>query len=144
MPRLTKALAGLVILISITISSSCKKEKDPIYSIEGLWIGAYTSDDVPSQAPQFYAFTIKPGGSLVVESQVGPNHYFGVGSWVLTSDTLKCNYTYLSTPLGNHIAQTTTSIYSNKEGTLSDGVWKDVNDSDPNAGSGAFSLSKVK
>ena len=135
-------LVSLFLLSAVLIFSSCEKEEtDPTYPIEGLWIGTYKYDPgvSPNQNSQYFSFVIKPGGSLIVESQDGAASYFARGSWTLSGTTLTCNYTFTTSVNSVPLSQTATATYE-KSGKLVSGKWNNTSNVNEK---GTFSLDRV-
>ncbi|MEX6686097.1 hypothetical protein QTN47_01245 [Danxiaibacter flavus] len=135
-------LCSLLLLSFLTISFySCKKDTDKPYptTIEGLWIGTYTVNEL-TQDPQFYSFSIKPGGDILVEGKGGDDvTYYSAGTWKLSNDTLKAEIHSINVNV--KVTQSLTAIFDPMNRKLKNGVWKDI------AGaslSGTFQMDKVK
>jgi hypothetical protein len=138
---------NLLFLLSITLCLffSCKKEhpKPPESkkTIEGLWIGSYTVDGDPQQAPSYFSFIIKPEGKLVVESHPQGVQHFATGTWILNADTLRCTYVYLTTQQGYKVEQTATAIYNRPDDRLTSGTWKNIG---APGGTGKFTMKEIQ
>lgn len=133
-----KILSVLVITLFLI---SCKKDCDtptPTYPIEGLWIGTYTVDNLPSQGSLYYSFIIKPNGEVLTEGKGGDGvTYYAAGTWELTDNTFTATYTSINFK-GLPVQQSATATFSNT-GTLTNGTWEDINNPNGPALSGKFS-----
>ena len=135
------ALAAVVFQLS-----SCAKESTPkvvTYPIEGLWIGTYTADGITGES--FYSFIIYPDHSLVTRGKgFDGNYYYSSGIWTLSSDNVFSGTTVsfvtpvAGTGLSNPVTQTITATFSNT-GTLTNGIWKDVINSNDKPLTGTYS-----
>lgn len=120
-----KKIFSVLFLLSSVFIISCEKDcPAPTYPIEGLWIGTfnYTPGTNTNQNPQYFSFTIKPGGALIVESQDAGINYSATGIWELNGNTLNCKYTYPTSVTGTVLYQSAAAVFSNK-GKLTDGVY---------------------
>ena len=132
-------LIFLICTLSISFSS-CEKDTETISStIEGLWIGTYTSDSAPQEGSKYFSFIIKPGGKLIVESHPQDVQIFAYGTWTLNGNILSCDYTYPNPIQGFPIRQTATANYD-QNGKLTSGVWTSIGIS---GSTGKFSLNEV-
>ena len=117
----------LIFFLSL-IMLSCEKEVDspPVtHSVEGLWIGTYTTDQFPQYGSLYYSFIIKPGGKLLTEGKASNGAtYYSAGTWTLNSDTLRCTYTTINFP-DVAVTQSAKFVFNSSEGTLTAGTWKD-------------------
>ena len=136
-------LVNLVFFINL---SSCTKDNavpttTPTYPIEGLWIGTYNSDQVPSQGDLYYSFIVKPDGSILTEGLGGDgNMYYARGTWTLTSDTVfAATIVTFVTPGPYPVTQSIKASFS-KEGKLNNGTWEDTNNPNGPAKNGKFPI----
>lgn len=125
--------------------SSCEKENTQqaaaSTNIQGLWVGTYSINGQTGLGMQFYAFTIKPDGTMVNESNYTGQQHFSVGPWSLKGDTLTCTYTTVyGYPQHIGITEIGTAFFNRTNNTLV-GTWRNV---PPLAGSGPFILTKVE
>ena len=99
------------------VFTSCKKESNPTYSLEGYWVGKYGSGSaVPTSG---YSMLIEPGGVLTVaDGSTISSSSKAVGTWTLTGNIFKATYTYQN-------GGSTFSIQANfsNSGKLTDGTW---------------------
>lgn len=89
---------GAVLLLAATLFTACKKD-DPVYPIEGLWVGKYGSGT--STPANGFSMVVESGGKVTVAD--GDNitsSSKAAGTWTLTGNVFKATYTY-STPGGN-------------------------------------------
>ena len=104
-------------LVLCFVFTSCKKESNPAYSLEGYWVGKYGSG---SAAPTSgYSMLIEPGGVLTVaDGSTISSSSKAIGTWTLTGNTFKATYTYQN-------GGSTFSIQANfsNSGKLTDGTW---------------------
>jgi hypothetical protein len=116
------------IFLSAFLLSSCTKESINSYPIEGLWIGTYSVDGLPSQGEYFYSLAVYPDGKLLTKSYApdGKDH-FSSGTWSLSSDnTFKATIVTFSPNSGSTaITQEMTATYSTS-GRLTNGTWSDT------------------
>lgn len=114
------ALAAFVFAVA-----SCKKDPPVKYPVEGLWIGTYTVDRSPNQAPLFYSFSVKPDGTILTESKGGDGvSYYSEGTWTLTGDQFSFAITTINVePLP--IKQSGKLTFHNS-GKMTEGTWEDV------------------
>ena len=119
--KLFALLFGLVIL-------SCTKDDDDNttnFTVTGLWIGTYTTDQFPQNPPLYQNFVIKPDGKMLTEGKVGSGAtYYSAGTWTLVNDTLRCTYTTINFP-NVTVTQSAKFYYNKANGTLSSGTWRD-------------------
>ena len=112
-----KFVTVFAVLSLVLIFSSCKKEKDPVYSIEGYWVGKYGSGSATPASG--YSMLVEPGGVITVAdgSKISPS-IKAVGTWTLTGNVFKATYTYQN-------GGSTFSIQANfsNTGKLTDGTW---------------------
>ena len=139
--------------ISLTIVSfifvlilSCTKETTtiptpcptPTYPIQGLWIGTYSVDQLPSQAPQYFSYVIKPDGTIICESVGASQKYYSAGTWTITGTAFTSTYTSFSYPSGQGPATQTASATYDNSGKLTTGIWRNSPIS-----SGTFTMTRV-
>ena len=112
-----KFVTVFAVLSLVLIFCSCKKEKDPVYSIEGYWVGKYGSGSATPASG--YSMLVEPGGVITVAdgSKISPS-IKAVGTWTLTGNVFKATYTYQN-------GGSTFSIQANfsNTGKLTDGTW---------------------
>ena len=120
-------LPGFILLFT-TFAFSCTKENADTtkpHHLPGLWIGTYTTDQFPQQAPLYYSFIIKPDGTLLTEGKVSNGTtYYSSGAWTLNGDTLRCTYTTINFP-NVKVTQSAKFFYNASAGTLTSGTWRD-------------------
>lgn len=130
-----KSFAGILILLtSVLVQPGCTKDNDdngggnnqcpdPVYPVEGLWVGTYTLDQEPTQPALFYSFVVYPGGDLMVAGKGADGvTYYSKGNWTLSGAIF--NYTLQTFPPHN-IQQEGNLTYSNN-GTMTSGTWEDT------------------
>lgn len=102
-------------------SSSCP---DPVYPVEGMWVGTYKVDQNSAQPALPYILFVKPGGKLLTESMGGNGvlHYSS-GSWTLNGAQFTFNIQTF--PASGNIEQSGTLVFSNT-GVMSSGTWNDT------------------
>ena len=141
-----KLIATALALISLTIiQSGCEKDSDDpdtsSTSIEGLWIGSYAVDGQPGAGLRYYSLIIKPDGTVINDTKAENQQHLAPGTWTLTGDSFTCTTTCVyGLPTNIAITQTHTATFDKANGTLTNGIWKNV----PLIGSGTFTLTKVK
>lgn len=113
---------------------SCKKDSvaATTYPIQGLWVGTYTNYN----GTYFFSFSVYPDGTVSYTSK-GPNNtsFFATGTWTLTGATF--SFSVIESHTGD--SQSGTAVYSNSNGTLSNGVIADAT-----AGTtGTWSMNKI-
>ena len=133
-----------LVLIGIQLSS-CEKESTQqaaaATSIHGLWVGTYSINGQTGLGMQYYAFVIKPDGTMINESKYTGQQHLSVGPWTLSGDTLTCTYTTVyGYPQHIGITEIGTAKFDRTNNTLT-GTWKNV---PPLTGSGPFILTKVE
>lgn len=138
------ALTTMAISMVLFQMSSCKKaEAEPPVTpptIEGLWIGTYTTDGHTEFGKQYFSFVIKPDGTLINDTKGDNKQHLNIGTWQMNGGTLSCTFTCVYGVASNiGIAETSTASLDEK-GDLQ-GTWKNI---PPLTGSGTFSLKKVK
>lgn len=114
MKKLFTAFAILSLVFAFT---SCKKEKDPVYSIEGYWVGKYGNGSATPASG--YSMLIEPGGVLMVaDGSKMSSSSKAVGTWTITDNVFKATYTYQN-------GGSTFSIQANfhENGKLTEGTW---------------------
>ncbi|MET0462409.1 MAG: hypothetical protein ABW007_04625 [Chitinophagaceae bacterium] len=130
----SKFLAMLLALSAISYSSCTKEEDEPpptveepkVYQLPGLYIGTYTVNQLPNVAPLRYVLAIEPDGTITTEGLGGDGKtYYHQGTWTLTGTTVKATYKTINRT-SNEVTQSATLTFDEKEGTLNDGTWKDV------------------
>lgn len=154
---------GLFLLLSLIQvgSSSCEKEVlirdtvvlrdtlikmdtvtlDPETEIIGLWIGSYSVDLLPNEAPRYYSFVLKPDHKIIVEGEpLDDQWHYAFGSWNLLDSILTADFTYSTTVQGFPVRQTISATFDKEAGKLKNGIW--VNQGAP-AGAGKFNMLKV-
>jgi hypothetical protein len=112
---------------------------NPVNPIVGLWVGTLTSVNEPSAGPLYYSFDIRSDSTLITQSQgADGNTYYNQGTWSMTDSTFTAQT--ISTTNGNSgVLQTITAVYSKYYGTLSAGIWKNIDGS----GSGTFNMKRI-
>lgn len=148
---ITKFFAGIMLLgISFFMPHGCDKKEavkqmksnpcpDPVYPLEGLWIGYYTVDNEPRHGKQFFSITIKQGGEAVVETEWDRVQHLSPGKWTLEGNDFSCTFTCVyGLPQHIGIVETFDGTWTN-DGKLS-GTW--INEP-PRSGSGKVSLQRV-
>jgi hypothetical protein len=128
--KITKALIPFIMIFFISIIIlSCKKDCPEVINnntVPGLWIGTYTVDQLPSQAPLYYSFIFKPDSKLLTESKGGDGvTYYTQGTWVLNGSDITCTYTSINFPNAN-ITQSAKLTFAPANDSLSAGTWKDL------------------
>jgi hypothetical protein len=103
--------------VMLSLFSSCKKESNPVYPIEGLWVGKYGSGTAtPSSG---FSMVVESGGKITVAD--GDNitsSSKAAGTWTLTGNVFKATYTYS----GGGSTFTIQANWSN-DGKMSSGTW---------------------
>lgn len=101
---------------------SCKKDdtQPTTYSVQGLWTGTYSVNDLPSQGQLFYSFVFYPDGTVVTRGKIpsGTDAY-GYGAWSMSSSNI-----ITCTVVSQGVTQKDTLTYSNT-GVLTNGSWSD-------------------
>ncbi len=112
-----KIISVIAAFSLVLLFSSCKKEKDPVYSIEGYWTGKYgNGTNAPASG---YSMLVEPGGVITVAdgSKISTSTK-AVGTWTMTGNVFKATYTYQ--PSGSTFSIQAT-FHNN--GKLTDGTW---------------------
>lgn len=144
MKKIFTLTTTLLLILSITQFVGCdKSDSTPseTHSIQGLWIGTYSTNGQSTNTDTYYSFIIKPGGSLLVETRFLNQQEFATGTWTLSGNTLSCSFTYVYAAAG-HVgtAQSATATWDNSS-KLTSGTWVNVTPS--NGVTGTFSLTKI-
>jgi hypothetical protein len=144
-----KLLLGSAVLMAFSLSvtifqiTSCKKataQTNPVFAIQGLWIGTYTVDGQASLGQQYFSFIIKPDGTMIAETKGSDKQHLAPGTWTLSATKLTCTFTCVyGLPSNIGVTETTTANWDNT-GKLTSGIWKNVA---PLTGSGTFTLTRV-
>jgi hypothetical protein len=123
MARKSRVLIGLLMVLFL----SCTKENVRKYRIEGIWVGTYTVDGLPTQGALFNSFSIYPDGTMLTKGKGGDGaDHFSKGTWNLASDTLfTATITTFYPNFSNPITQRIQATFS-KEGILTNGTWTDT------------------
>ncbi len=143
-----KLIASLLALISLAVFlPGCEKDsddQDPIpATIEGLWVGTYTVDGMPNLGQQYYSLVIKPDGTVINDTKGANQQNLHIGNWTLTGNSFSTTVTSVwGSPYTVGTIQTHTATFDKANGTVTNGVWMDV-DAPPNY-SGTFTMTKVK
>jgi hypothetical protein len=109
---------GTLMLAAALFFSSCKKDDDPVYPMEGLWVGKYGG--LSSSPSSGFSMVVESGGKITVAD--GDNitsSSKATGTWTVAGGVFKATYTY-TTPGGNTF--TIQANWSNK-GTLTGGTY---------------------
>jgi hypothetical protein len=144
MKKIAIMVTTLIVILSLTQLASCdKSDSTPsdTPSIQGLWIGTYSTNGQTTNTDAYYSFIIKPGGSLLVETKFLNQQEFAVGTWTLSGKTFSCSFTYVYAAAG-HVGtvQSATATWDNSD-KLTSGTW--LNSSPSNGVTGTFTLTKV-
>ncbi len=128
----SKFLAVLLVIGAISFSSCTKDETPPpeekpkVYQLPGLYIGTYTVTQLPNNPAMRYVLAIEPDGTITTEGLGSDGKtYYHQGTWTLTGVTFKATYKTVNRT-SNEVTQSATLTFNEKEGTLTDGTWKDV------------------
>lgn len=126
-----KLFAGMLALCFAAFSCT-KEDNDPppapekVYQLPGLYIGTYTVTQLPGLTPLRYVFAIEPDGTVTTEGLGADGKtYYHQGTWTLTDSTFKATYTTINRT-SSVVTQSCVMTFHKKEGTLTDGTWKDV------------------
>lgn len=144
MKKVVTLVTALIVTLFITQLIGCdKSDSNPSEpkSIQGLWIGTYSTNGQTTNTDSYYSFIIKPGGSLLVETRFLNQQEFANGSWTLSGNTFSCSFTYVYAATG-HVGtvQTATATWDNS-GKLTSGTW--INTTPSNGVTGTFTLTKI-
>jgi hypothetical protein len=112
-----KLVTAFTVLSLLFVFASCKKEKDPVYSIEGYWVGKYGSGSATPTSG--YSMLIEPGGVITVAdgSKISTSTK-AVGTWTITGNVFKATYTYQN---GGSTFSIQATFHNN--GKLTEGTW---------------------
>ncbi|MEP6683084.1 MAG: hypothetical protein ABJA35_07485 [Parafilimonas sp.] len=135
--------AATALLFQLT---SCKKVvgqiehncPDPIYPVEGLYVGTYSVTQQEQQGNLYYSFVVFPGGDLLTKSVIGTGDTtYQKGTWELAPDsTFTGTIATFTTP---SVIQGITGKFS-KDGKISDATWHDIYNPFGSSLSGNFSV----
>ena len=126
--------------VKINIHDTVKYCPASVYPIQGLWVGTYSVDALPSQGQLFASLIIYPDGTIVTRTKGGDGkYYYASGTWNLSSsNVLTATIVYFVTPGTNPVTQSITATFSST-GVLTLGTWKDVINTNSTPLNGAFS-----
>lgn len=114
MKKLFTVVAVLSLMLTFT---SCKKEKDPVHTIEGYWVGKYGNGSATPASG--YTMLVEAGGVLTIaDGSTISSSSKAVGTWTMTGNVFKATYTYQ-----NGGATFSIQANFNNTGKLSDGTW---------------------
>lgn len=84
----------LLAILTLTLFASCKKDKtDPVYPIEGLWLGKYGNGTAAPASG--YSMVVESGGKITVADGTSiSTSSKGYGTWTLTGTVFTATYTY--------------------------------------------------
>ena len=130
------SVALITFAASITLfqAASCKKsdaqDNKPCptatYPVAGVWIGTYTTNQVP-HASTYVSFIIFPDGAFMKRSKVvGSQTEYALtkGTWSLNGNTFQYRDTTI-TYSGGVVVNIGTATFNNN-GTFTNGTWQDV------------------
>lgn len=124
----------LALLLSLAcINFSCDKDEDETpeppkpYQLPGLYIGTYTINQLPNQAPLRYVLSIEPDGTITTEGKgADGNTYYSQGTWNLSGKNFTASYSTLNYTNNAIVTQSAAFTFDADKGTLTDGTWTDV------------------
>jgi hypothetical protein len=84
----------LLPILFATLFVSCKKDKiDPVYPVEGLWVGKYGNGTTTPGSG--YSMVVEAGGKITVADGISiSTSSKGTGTWTLTGTEFTATYTY--------------------------------------------------
>jgi hypothetical protein len=122
-------------LLSLSIVAfSCTKDEDTPpppepakeYQLPGLYIGTYTITQLPNQTPLRYVMAFEPDGTITTEGTGADNKtYYHEGTWSLNGTEVKATYKTINRA-SNVVTQSAVLTFNKADGTLTNGTWKDV------------------
>lgn len=125
-----KLLAALLTLAFLNFS--CTKDDDDTpeppkpYQLPGLYIGAYTINQLPSQGAKRYVLAIEPDGTITTESLGGDGKtYYSQGTWALNGTEVTATFTTINRT-SSVVTQSAALTFNAEDGTLTNGTWTDV------------------
>jgi hypothetical protein len=71
---------------------SCDKDDDPVYALQGAWVGNYGNGSTPPAT--FFAANFKSGGNVTIEANNAASPSVAFGTWTQVGDSVKATYTY--------------------------------------------------
>jgi hypothetical protein len=144
MKKIISLTKALIVIFSLAQFTSCdKSDSTPTetHSVQGLWIGTYSTNGQSTNTDTYYSFIIKPGGSLLVETKFLNQQEFAVGTWSLSGNTLSCVYTYVYAASGHVGTVQSATVTWDNSNKLASGTW--LNTTPSNGLAGTFTLTKV-
>ena len=134
-------LAGLFFSCSKSDTTPTPTPVTPTYAIEGLWIGTYTCDQLPSVGSQYFSYIIKPDGTMLWEGKASTDQYIAKGTWNLAGTAFTSTVTNIYSTAGGptNITQTSTATFNDTTAKLNTGVWQNTT----GGATGKFTLTRV-
>ena len=128
-----KSTLSVALLMVSLVTFSCTKDEDPpppaeekVYQLPGLYIGTYSINQLPNQAPLRYVFSIEPDGTVTTEGYGADGKaYYHEGTWTLTGTEFKATYKTINRA-SSVVTQSATLTFNKEDGTLINGTWTDV------------------
>lgn len=125
LPTAITLLFSAIQILGCTKDEENDPEEPKTHEVPDLWIGTYTVDQVPAQAPLFYCLALKPDGKVISEGRGGNGiSYYSTGTWNVTGDSVKITTTTLTSPSGT-ITQNLKFHFNKTNGKMTGGTWKD-------------------